>query len=334
MTTFDGRAYVEQQLRSIVDQTRRPDEVVIADDGSSDGTLDLLEAFRREAPFPVRLIVGAGRLGYALNFDRALAACSGDIVFLSDQDDVWLPQKVERVLRAFEERPAADLIVHDCVIADGDLAHAGATELLNRRRMGRTTDDFVSGCCTAIRRDLLVALLPIPARYDGHDTWLHRLADLLGRRWVLPEALIYYRRHGRNLSSTPAASVHPVNGVLATLRGVVEKLRQDAPALHARHLADSEARWRTVADRLAAIAADPNGLPGVSAEAVGAAQASVAAWVDDTHLRVRTLALPRGRRVGAILRAWAGGRYRRFQLPGAVVIDLLAARADAPARDP
>jgi hypothetical protein len=102
--------------------------------------------------------------------------------------------------------------------------------------------------------------------------------------------------------------------------------------VHARHLADSEARWRKVAVRLDAIAADPTRLPGASAAAVAAAQASVAAWVDDTHHRVGLVRLPRARRVGAILRAWAQGRYRRFQLPGAVLIDLLAVRAEPPER--
>ena len=326
MATFNGREYVEQQLRSIAAQTCPPDELVIADDGSSDGTLDLLEAFRRDAPFPVQLIVGEPRLGYMLNFDRALTACHGDIVFLSDQDDVWLPHKVERVLRAFAERPATGLIIHDCIIADADLAHEGATQLRNRGRMGRTTDDFVSGCCTAIRRGLLDALLPIPAAYDGHDTWLHGLAGLLGQRWVLPEALIYYRRHGRNLSSNPVASRVPVNRVLATLRVVAHRIRGYTPALHARHLAACEVRYQMVADRLASIATDPSRLPEIPSAVVGAAQARVLAWAVNTHVRVQALSLPRRRRVGAILKALARGHYVRFNLPGAIVMDLLAER--------
>lgn len=335
MATFNGREFIGEQLGSFVEQSRLPDELVVCDDGSTDGTLEVLEAFARTAPFEVRVFANETRLGYALNFDRALALAEGDVVFLSDQDDVWLPAKIQRVLEEFERRPAAGLVVHDCIIADRDLEHAGVTELGHLERMGGSRDAFVSGCCTAVRSDLLHVVLPVPPDGAGHDSWLHLCARLLGMRCVLPEPLSYYRRHGQNQSLTPTSSVVPVHRWVAAVRGVLLTSRRRSLAGHARALASTATRWRAVAARLAALRDDPQKVRDVPMHVVVDAEATAAEWVRRTEARERVLESPRLWRLGEIARAYAGGAYRGFRLPWAVLLDALAARpATAPRSDP
>ena len=107
MCTYNGEAYLNGQLVSFVKQTQRPDELVACDDGSTDNTLQVLDQFSKEAPFPVRVYRSQQRLGPTKNFEKALSLCSGDFIFLSDQDDVWMPQKVNTLLQALKNNPGA-----------------------------------------------------------------------------------------------------------------------------------------------------------------------------------------------------------------------------------
>src|SRR5580658_10032044 len=95
MCTFNGAAFLPEQLRSIASQTLRPAEIVIFDDGSMDRTVEILEQFSHGARgFDVRVVVNPVRVGPAANFGQAIGACRGDVIALSDQDDVWLPDKL------------------------------------------------------------------------------------------------------------------------------------------------------------------------------------------------------------------------------------------------
>jgi glycosyltransferase involved in cell wall biosynthesis len=94
LATYNGEPYLAEQLESFATQRRRPDELVVCDDASTDATAAIVERFSYAAPFAVRLEVNATRLGCAGNFARALSLCTGDVLFLSDQDDVWLADKL------------------------------------------------------------------------------------------------------------------------------------------------------------------------------------------------------------------------------------------------
>src|SRR5215217_2190591 len=94
MATYNGAGYLQEQLESFLSQTRQPDELIVCDDGSGDATLDILERFRQSVPFAVQIHRNETRLGFTKNFEKALLKCSGDLVFLSDQDDVWFAPKV------------------------------------------------------------------------------------------------------------------------------------------------------------------------------------------------------------------------------------------------
>jgi len=96
LTTYNGSKYLQQQLDSFLAQSILPDELVVCDDGSTDATCEIIERFKQIAPFEVRLYKNENNLGYAQNFSKALGLCKGDFVFLSDQDDVWLPKKLNQ----------------------------------------------------------------------------------------------------------------------------------------------------------------------------------------------------------------------------------------------
>lgn len=204
LASYNGAQFIAEQLASFSAQTRLPDELVVSDDGSTDTTLQIVEAFAADAPFSVRIIGHRENVGHERNFERAMAACTGDLVFLSDQDDVWAPIKLETVARLFEERPELQVVINDLTITDGALRPTGWTVLGQLKASGNWGEGrktFVVGCATAYRRTLERLVLPIPPLCYGHDRWLHAVAHAVGGRLVLPIALQYFRRHGGNAST-------------------------------------------------------------------------------------------------------------------------------------
>lgn len=205
MATYNGATYVSAQLESLQTQVRSPDELVICDDGSTDGTLGLLEAFREQVGFEVSIHRNPARLGYVRNFERALSLCSGAIVFPCDQDDVWFETKIATMCRVLESDPDLQVLIADMVIADEELRPSRYTQLGNILDIGMPEASYVAGCATAVRRTWLELALPIPDAGTSHDTWIHRLALALSVRRVLPEPLQLYRRHGANASASIAS---------------------------------------------------------------------------------------------------------------------------------
>lgn len=200
MATCNGAQFLQAQLNSFVTQTRLPDELVVTDDCSTDSTVEILERFAKTAPFKVFIHRNERNFGYCGNFSQALLRTKGDLVFISDQDDVWFPEKIERMASFAADCPEALVVMNDAALTDSDLADTGLTKLGQIRSAGFKEGSFVMGCCAAIKRDLLDLCLPIPEGFDAHDTWVVGIANGLGRRRILPEVLQYYRRHGSNES--------------------------------------------------------------------------------------------------------------------------------------
>jgi glycosyltransferase involved in cell wall biosynthesis len=211
MTTFNGAAHLAAQLESFLAQTRLPDELVMCDDGSTDDTLAIAEDYARKAPFTVRIVRNPTNLGFTRNFEQALSLCTGDIIFLSDQDDVWFPEKIAFISKSFEEHPGVQLVVHDGNLVDDKLQSHGATKLGQVVQGFGSSDSLVMGALTALRRDLVRYSLPLPVGMKGHDIWLHDVAGLLGVRLVLAEPLQLIRRHGSNTSNWVASSITRIN---------------------------------------------------------------------------------------------------------------------------
>jgi len=202
MATHNGSSHIMEQLESFAEQSVLPDELVVCDDCSMDDTVEVISQFKRTAPFEVRLIENEEKLGHVQNFAKAMAQCSGDIVFLSDQDDSWFPNKIQTILQIFDQEPKCWIVVHDGELTNGQLAPSGQTKMSQIRNGYRTAEGISTGALSAIRRDLLKYALPIPPGIKTHDTWLHQLASPFpGRRLAIDQALQYIRRHEQNTSS-------------------------------------------------------------------------------------------------------------------------------------
>ena len=206
LATYNGAATLHQQLSSILAQLGPDDEVIISDDGSTDGTLDVVRAFNN----PIVRIVQGPRTGSPIpNFEHALQQARGEYIFLSDQDDLWLEGKVQRMVAAL--KAGADCVVSDCHVTD-DALNVTAPSFFAHARLheGRWYNlfmrNFYLGCCMAFNRRVLLRSLPFPRRIPMHDIWIGNIAAFTGRVEFLHEPLICFRRHGDNASCTARKS--------------------------------------------------------------------------------------------------------------------------------
>ena len=200
MATYNGSQYLQEQLNSFVDQIYKPDELVITDDCSNDNTIQIIENFAQKSPFAVRLYQNKKNLGCAANFNKALSLSKGDFVFLSDQDDVWFPEKIATIIKIAEMHPEILLFINDAAITKAELQEVGFTKLDQINSAGFKDNVFVMGCCVAVRRELLEFALPILKGYKAHDNWIVKFADGMGRKQIYNKVLQYYRRHDTNES--------------------------------------------------------------------------------------------------------------------------------------
>jgi len=207
IATYNGEKYLRQQLDSILSQIGEGDEVVISDDNSTDGTLALIQSYGDERIRVFRHDSSQITTTFPLdrpthNFENALIHARGDILFLADQDDVWLPGKVSRMLQALEN---ADMAMHDCILVDTELNQlapsyfdvVNATTSAWRNAMKCT----LLGCCMAMRRCVLERALPFPKTRVGHDLWLGMVADRKFRFTLVREPLLMYRKHGKSMTT-------------------------------------------------------------------------------------------------------------------------------------
>jgi glycosyltransferase involved in cell wall biosynthesis len=208
--TYNGAAYLKEQLESFAAQTRTPDELVISDDQSTDDTLRLSEEFAATAGFPVRLTVNESNLGTAKNFEKAISLCRGDVIVLSDQDDVWHGDKLESVERIFEAKPELSLVFSNAELVDETLRVFDETlfDLVHfddrKQRLvksGRALDlqlceNLVVGATVAFRADLKDLVLPISGAGPLiHDGWIVLLVAAVGEIDFINRPLLKYRQH-------------------------------------------------------------------------------------------------------------------------------------------
>jgi len=200
MATYNGERYLPDMLESLAAQTRRPDEMVVRDDGSEDGTVGIVQAFARRMPFRVEVITGGPRLGYAQNFVAASGACSGEVVFFADQDDTWRPAKLATVAQHVRRRTPLALF-HDFTLqgADGARIASSYYDLLAER--GFPPAVALKGCSMAVTRAFIDLWGWPPADSPvSHDFWVALLATAFGQRRNLRDPLIDHRLHGDNAS--------------------------------------------------------------------------------------------------------------------------------------
>ncbi|MGA8891043.1 MAG: glycosyltransferase [Anaeromyxobacteraceae bacterium] len=207
LATFDGEPFVQEQVASVLPQLGPEDEFVISDNGSSDGTLAFLQAI---GDARVRVVVFTEARGPVANFENAIRLATREVIVLCDQDDVWFPDRLERVRRAFSDiRPPPMCLVSDGTRIDAQgqtIAQSNLGALRFRTGFwGNLAKNSFMGCTMAFRRELLRIALPFPRGIPMHDSWLGILAGWQGTIVVDPNPTYGYRVHGRNLSHRPRA---------------------------------------------------------------------------------------------------------------------------------
>ena len=201
VATYEGEPYIQQQLESVLSQLGAGDEVVVSDDCSKDGTLAVVEALGDPR---VRVLRNATNLGYTKNFARALSASTGDVVFICDQDDVWLPGKVDTMVKALQSH---DLVVADVTVVDQNLTVVDDSHFaLHGVRTGFLTNFLHTryiGASMAMRRSVIDVSLPLPpsARYCAYDYWITLVGEAFFDVGLVTEPQMLYRRHGSNAST-------------------------------------------------------------------------------------------------------------------------------------
>jgi glycosyltransferase involved in cell wall biosynthesis len=210
---FQGERYIASQLQSILAQLSAGDEVIVVDDCSSDRTPDEVRALGDPR---IRLLEHAANQGVMRSFEEALSRASGNVIFLSDQDDLWAPEKVSTVLQAFEANPDVTLVVTDAALIDNNGVRVGNSYYASR---GKFNSGLLSnlirckflGCTMAFRSVIIPKVLPFPGGDDVlHDIWIGTVNTLWGGKTLyIGEPLVLYRRHAANFTG---------NGRLGRLR--------------------------------------------------------------------------------------------------------------------
>jgi Glycosyl transferase family 2 len=300
MATYNGRQFLEEQLASIARQTVPVGEIVIADDCSTDGTAALAAEIGGLLGLPTRVLNGRRRLGVAGNFERAIRECSGEIVFLCDQDDIWHPNKVQRILDIFARQPDLLAVFTDAVVVDTqrrpmheslfDISRVSATER-ERIHQGQAfnvlmTRNIAVGATMAFRSTQAASVLPVPEGWI-HDEWIALGLSIAGKVDLIDEPLIDYRQHQGNAIGAPRPA------------GLTQKLES--------LWKPSRSERRTNLKRAEALAARLGAAPDFGE------RAGAAALEKCRHLRARA-ALPesRLRRLPAISRELASARYFKY----------------------
>jgi glycosyltransferase involved in cell wall biosynthesis len=192
-------------------QTEAPSELVICDDCSSDSSVEIIQEFQKKAPFDVYIYENNENLGFTKNFEKVLSLCSGSIIFLSDQDDVWSPNKISSVSRVFKESPEAMAVIHSGYLSNQELESFGVDKLSQIIRGYGSDKAFVTGALSAFRKELIEFALPFPPNLVSHDGYLHYLANLMGKRIVKKDILQTIRRHDNNTSEWVVNSLNKIN---------------------------------------------------------------------------------------------------------------------------
>jgi glycosyltransferase involved in cell wall biosynthesis len=305
MTTYNGEAFVEEQIESILRQTRLPDELVVSDDGSTDRTIDLIKKATTDCSFPVRIFRNARNVGPTRNFENAIREATGDIIFPCDQDDYWLPERVDVTASVFGKSRDVVLTYCDAELADGELRPSGSTLFSSRPRLRIANEvtgaealvgaAFVQGMTIAFHRNFKPFALPFSDQCSW-DRWLSFLARAVGEVRAIDRPLVYYRRHGKNTA-----------GALESEKGLKGRW---STASDREVYAYRAGRWEAVHVRLQEIKA--SGLPLPSANRLDEFLDASGGCLRFARLRENMKGRPRIARVFGALSSLTRGDYHRY----------------------
>lgn len=220
MCTHNGMEFIEDQLESILSQSYPPSELIVSDDNSTDGTLEFVTEYVNNyiathpalATMKFQTISNVPALGVTKNFEAAIAVASGDLIALSDQDDVWMPEKILHMAKEFDESRKLLLLHSDAELVDsrGNNLGMGLLDALSatrwEKKLALKGNEFpillrrnlVTGATTIFRNELVTLTLPVPPEFL-HDEWFALVAASEGQARLIPKKLVKYRQHSSNV---------------------------------------------------------------------------------------------------------------------------------------
>jgi glycosyltransferase involved in cell wall biosynthesis len=224
LCTYNGEKYLEAQLDSMMSQTVKADEIVICDDGSKDLTIQILQHYDRMHSGLFKIFLNEKNLGYSRNFEKAISNCTGDIIIISDQDDIWNENKIEKTKAFFSEHPNADGVFHDLEIINDDqkilepsylnwknISYDFVKENIRSSHLfirQQTMGSFVLGCALALRQSAL-------KKYElhnfetAHDYLISQKLAAKNKLGFIPETLSKYRQHEKQVCGLREAFKNP-----------------------------------------------------------------------------------------------------------------------------
>lgn len=213
LATYNGELYLREQLDSLLNQTYKNIEIVVSDDCSTDGTQSILQEYAHKDK-RVYWSVNKNNQGFISNFSRAVSLCSGEVIFLCDQDDVWYERKIEKHLERYKDS-TIQWAYNEVVVTDknrkiiGYLTDTILDYWTRRNLLYYTWGSCVLGCATSYRASLIKNIWPADQNAPGHDSWI-QLAIYPARSAYVPEVLQQYRQHNQNtigLQSVPEEEI-------------------------------------------------------------------------------------------------------------------------------
>ena len=209
VATYNGEKFIKEQIESILCQLSSDDEIIVSDDGSTDGTIVIINCIGDKR---IRIIEGPRKHSPTFNFENALKEAKGDYIFLADQDDVWKTNKVEVCMKWLQK--------YDCVVSDAEVTDSNLNPLypslyaIMQVRHGRIYNTIwkngYTGCCMAFRRNVLKASLPFPKNIPMHDIWIGNVAAYKYNMKFIPDKLIMFRRHNETISCNGKGSKYSI----------------------------------------------------------------------------------------------------------------------------
>ncbi len=216
IASYNGERYIKEQITSILVQLGDNDEIIISDDFSNDHTVDVIKSFNDNR---IKLVYNYGTRGYTSNFENALRQASGEYIFLADQDDIWLPDKILKSLEVLQKK---DFLVSNAIVVDANkniIENSYFDIVTHYRGFWMNIFKFsYLGCCMCFRRKVLQRAIPFPCnrKLCTHDNWLFIVAVFSYKVEFLDVPLILYRRHGNN-TSTGAEKIYKRNSIFFML---------------------------------------------------------------------------------------------------------------------
>jgi len=202
MATYNGARYLQEQVQSVLSELLPGDELIVVDDNSQDRTFELLNSLKAKE---LQLVRNSTNVGVRATFERGFSLSNNELIFLCDQDDIWLPGKRAAFVAAFNEDPKVSVVISDAEVIDEQGRLIAPSFMAIRRGFNGSVFATVwrnryLGCAMALRRTLLVSALPMPRYIPMHDMWFGAIGHMTGKVVYFPKPFLQYRRHANNVS--------------------------------------------------------------------------------------------------------------------------------------